>query len=179
MNLREIHITDAEAFIRLLSRIESESPYALLEAGERRTTIRDQMAEIESLLESDNHTILIVEDGDELVAWMGAYGSSHRRVRHSVLLAIGVRDDYRRKGIGSWLFQEMEKWAWNHSIRRMELLVLSENKPAIALYRKMGFQIEGTKRESYLLDGEYMDEYLMSKLLIKPEPPKRNPFPRW
>ncbi|MEZ4774161.1 MAG: GNAT family N-acetyltransferase [Bacteroidia bacterium] len=179
MNLREIHVTDAEAFIKLLSTIESESPFALLEPGERRTTIREQMDEIETILDRDNQTILIVEDGAELVGWLGAFGDSHRRTRHNVLLAVGVREDYRRKGIGSWLFTEIEKWAWAHNIRRMELIVLSQNKAGIGLYRKMGFQIEGTKRESYLLDGEYVDEYIMSKLLIRPEPPKRNPFPKW
>lgn len=179
MNLREIHVTDAEAFIKLLATIEAESPFALLEPGERRTTIREQMDEIEAILDRDNQTILIVEDGADLVGWLGAFGDSHRRTRHNVLLAVGVREDYRRKGIATWLFTEIEKWAWTHDIRRMELIVLSQNKAGIGLYRKMGFQIEGTKRESYLLDGEYVDEYIMSKLLIRPEPPKRNPFPKW
>ncbi|MDX2248493.1 MAG: GNAT family N-acetyltransferase [Bacteroidia bacterium] len=179
MNLREIHVTDAEAYLDLLSSIESESPYALLEPGERRTTIREQMAEIEAILARDNQTILVVEDGADLVGWLGAFGETYRRVEHNVLLGVGVHENYRRRGIGTWLFTEIEKWAWDQNIRRMELLVLTQNKPAISLYRKMGFQIEGTKRESYLLNGEYLDEYLMSKLLVRPEPPRRNPFPKW
>lgn len=179
MNLREIHVTDAEAYLKLLSSIEADSPYALLEPGERRNTIRDQMEEIESILARPNQTILIVEDGAELVGWIGAFGEHYRRIRHSVLVGIGVRSDYRGRGIGTWLMGELEKWAWGNQIRRMELLVQTSNKTGINLYRKMGFQIEGTKRDSYVIDGKYVDEYLMSKLLIKPEKPKKNPFPKW
>lgn len=179
MNLREIHVTDAEAYLDLLKDIESESPYSLLKPNERKTTIREQMEEIEDILSRDNQIIFVIEDGPKLVAWLGAFGQSYYRVNHSVIIGIGVRKGYRRQGWGTLLFTELEKWAWKGGIRRLELLVQNDNKPAISLYRKMGFQIEGTKRDSYQIDGRYVDEYLMAKLLIEPEPPKRNPYPKW
>ncbi|QQP13453.1 LD-carboxypeptidase [Lysinibacillus agricola] len=43
--------------------------------------------------------------------------------------------------------------------------VMANNTAGVALYEKMGFEIEGTKRHSLYVDGEYMDEYYMSKLL--------------
>lgn len=39
------------------------------------------------------------------------------------------------------------------------------NYAALALYRKMGFQQEGIKRDSLWVEQRYVDEYLMSKLL--------------
>jgi RimJ/RimL family protein N-acetyltransferase len=42
---------------------------------------------------------------------------------------------------------------------------MTHNIAGIALYKKMGFEIEGTKRDSLLINGEYVDEYYMSKLL--------------
>jgi RimJ/RimL family protein N-acetyltransferase len=179
MNLREIHVTDAEAYLDLLKEIEHESPYSLLKPNERQTTVREQMDEITDILSRDNQTIFVVEDGPKLVAWLGAFGQSYERVHHSVIIGIGVRKGYRRQGWGTLLFMELEKWAKKQGIRRLELLVQSDNKPAISLYRKMGFQIEGTKRESYQIEGRYVDEYLMSRLLVEPEPPKRNPYPKW
>lgn len=179
MNLREIHVTDAEAYLELMTAIEEESPYALLEAGERRTSVREQMDEINHILSADNQTILIVEDGATLVGWIGAFGERYQRISHSVLVGVGVRKTYQGKGIGTWLFEELEKWAWDRQIRRLELLVATKNKAGSKLYRKMGFQIEGTKRESYQIDGEYIDEYLMAKLLKQPEPPKKDRFPKW
>ena len=179
MNLREIHPTDAAAFNKLLTQLEMESPHLLLEPGERKTTEKEQMEDIEEMLASDNQTIFIVEDGAELIGWCGAYGSKYRRIRHQVLLAVGILKGYRNRGIGTQLFTVMEDWARKNGIRRLELLVQTNNKAGIALYRKMGFQIEGTKRESYCIDGEYIDEYLMAKILKKKEPERKSRFPRW
>lgn len=179
MNLREIHATDAAAYVQLLAQIERESPYALLEPEERRTTIQEQWDEIEQIRRSDNQMIWIVEDRDRLVAWLGAFGERYRRVSHNVLVGIGVLAPYRNQGLGTRLFSALEQWAWKHQIHRLELFVANENQAGIALYQKMGFQIEGTRRESYQIDGRYVDEYLMAKLLIPPEPPKKNLYSKW
>lgn len=179
MNLRPIHSTDAAAFIHLQEQIEAESPFALLERGERRTSIKAQQEEIDDVLRRDNQIIFVVEDRDQLVGWLGAWGEPYRRIRHSVLIGVGVLAAYRRQGVATQLFEALEAWAWARSIRRLELLVQTGNTAGITLYRKMGFQIEGTKRQSYCLDGTYQDEYLMSKLLVVPEKPPHNPYPRW
>ena len=179
MNLREIHPTDAAAFNKLLSQLETESPHMLLEAGERDTTEKEQMEEIQHMLASDNQTIFIFEDGAELVGWCGAFGEKYRRTRHTILLAVGILEAYRKRGLGTRLFETMEAWAKKRGIRRMELLVQTNNKAGIALYRKMGFQIEGTKRGSYQIDGKYLDEYLMAKMLVKPKVQKRSRYPKW
>ena len=39
------------------------------------------------------------------------------------------------------------------------------NQRGVGLYKKMGFDIEGTKRDALLVDGTYVDEYYMSKLI--------------
>jgi len=39
------------------------------------------------------------------------------------------------------------------------------NIRAIALYENCGFEREGLKRHSLRIDGTYVDEYYMSKLL--------------
>ena len=128
MNLREIHLTDAEAYIKLLSQLEKESPFVLLEAGERKTGILEQMDEIREIEASDNQIIFVVEDRDKLVAWCGAFGERYRRVRHTVLIGIGVLEGYRSKGWGTKLFEAIEEWAWKQDIRRLELLVQTKNK---------------------------------------------------
>lgn len=42
---------------------------------------------------------------------------------------------------------------------------MENNEAGIALYKKMGFDIEGIKRNSLYVDGQYINEYYMSKLL--------------
>ncbi|MDX1908415.1 MAG: GNAT family N-acetyltransferase [Bacteroidia bacterium] len=179
MNIRPIHVTDAAAYLALLQRLEAESPYAGLEAGERRTSVREQMDDLYSLPASSNSMIIIAEDGDTLVGWLGASGSTGSRTRHRTQLQVGVLQSYQRQGVGAGMYQQLETWARRQDLRRLELQVVSDNKPGIQFFRKMGFQIEGTTRESYRIGDEYYDEYLMSKLIAEPVPPPRNPFPKW
>ena len=40
-----------------------------------------------------------------------------------------------------------------------------DNHAGIALYKKMGFEIEGVKKDSLLINDQYVDEYYMSKIL--------------
>jgi len=42
---------------------------------------------------------------------------------------------------------------------------MAHNARAIRLYKRMGFAIEGTKRQALLVNGTYVDEYYMAKLL--------------
>jgi RimJ/RimL family protein N-acetyltransferase len=41
---------------------------------------------------------------------------------------------------------------------------MAHNERAISLYRKCGFQIEGTRRAAILLEGSYVDELATAKL---------------
>jgi RimJ/RimL family protein N-acetyltransferase len=47
-------------------------------------------------------------------------------------------------------------------LRRVELTVHTTNQRAIAAYKRCGFQVEGVRRSSLLVDGKYVDEYLMA-----------------
>lgn len=69
--------------------------------------------------------------------------------------------------MGLCLFREMDIWAMNNGIVRLELSVMTHNQAALGLYTKSGFEIEGTKRKSLIIDGEWVDEYYMSKILQK------------
>jgi RimJ/RimL family protein N-acetyltransferase len=50
-------------------------------------------------------------------------------------------------------------------IRRLQLIVQSHNRTARALYEKMGFVVEGTRKDALRVEGSYVDGYYMAKLL--------------
>ncbi len=72
---------------------------------------------------------------------------------------------HQRMGLGTQLFEKIEEWAKDHQIYRLELMVMKHNQAAIALYQKMDFQVEGIKRDNLFLNGEWIDEILMAKIL--------------
>ena len=50
-------------------------------------------------------------------------------------------------------------------MHRLELTVSTMNHRAISLYEKVGFAREGVKRHSLNIEGRYVDELYMSKLV--------------
>lgn len=165
MKIRPIKISDSERLVHLIKQVESESPFMLYESGERKIEPKQQEKRIETMQKEGNSTILVAEVNDELIGYLIAMGGNARRNKHSVYVVIGVLRHYRGTGIGTRLLSHLEDWAANHNIHRLELSVITSNEAGVRLYKKMGFEIEGTKRHSLYIDGEFVDEYYMSKLL--------------
>ncbi|MEH7236825.1 GNAT family N-acetyltransferase [Bacillus sp. JJ1562] len=165
MLVREITPADAEEFVKLTQQVEETSEYMLWEAGERKANPDQQRKMIDRIGSDKNSTILVAEEEGQLSGFLMAIGGNARRNKHSVYIVIGILKDSRGKGVGTQLFNELEKWALSHQIHRLELTVVTQNAAGLSLYKKMGFEIEGTKRHSLLINGVFVDEYYMSKIL--------------
>lgn len=164
MLIREINIDGAEHFIKLIKKVESQSDFMLMEPGERKTTSEQQRKHLEQIQQQNNSTIFVAEVESELVGYLIAKGGSVKRTKHSAYIVIGILQSYRGKGIGTELFNHVDKWASKYNISRLELTAVTENKAGLTLYQKSGFEIEGTKRNPLIIDGKSFDEYYMSKL---------------
>jgi RimJ/RimL family protein N-acetyltransferase len=55
--------------------------------------------------------------------------------------------------------------------RKLSLRVLGPNTAAQKLYSRCGFEIEGTLRAEFLLDGQYVDDVLMARQLFREDQP--------
>jgi RimJ/RimL family protein N-acetyltransferase len=77
---------------------------------------------------------------------------------------MGLLAAYRGKGLGGLLAVQAIEAARNGGIERIELEVFASNTTAIALYEKLGFVVEGTKRRARKLDGQYDDNVCMALL---------------
>lgn len=165
MIIREIQTEDARRFLELCKQTDSESDFLLFEKNERSTTVEEQRKSIESFIRSNNGTIFVVEDEHELVGYLLARGGSARKNQHSVYIVIAILQSHTGKGLGTALFKRLEEWAQEKGIRRLELGVMAPNVHALSLYKKMGFEIEGKKLNVFFMDGTYIDEYMMAKML--------------
>ncbi|WP_369596733.1 GNAT family N-acetyltransferase [Tuberibacillus sp. Marseille-P3662] len=166
MLIREIRPEDAENFVCLIKQVETQANFMLMESGERKTSIEQQRQQLERMEQQSHSTIFVAEQEEgKLVGYLVVIGGSVKRTKHSAYLVIGILEEYRGRGIGTKLFQRVEDWAINHNISRLELTVVTQNEAGVALYKKTGFEIEGMKRHSLVIDGAFFNEYLMSKLL--------------
>ena len=82
-------------------------------------------------------------------------GSSHcsfrldrARYRHRAELALSVRQDYWRQGLGRRLMEIQETWCRGQGIEKLCLEVDTKNLRAMGLYLSRGFEVEGTLRRA-------------------------------
>ncbi|MEK5032043.1 GNAT family N-acetyltransferase [Paenibacillus sp. FSL R7-0302] len=164
VTLRELLPGDAAALLNLQDRLDGETSFMLLAPGERKSGISQVEEMIRGLHQAENSLILGAEADGELVGYLSVQGGSFSRNKHSAYIVIGILKAYQGMGIGSGLFREMELWVKRSGIMRLELTVMQHNEQAVALYKKQGFEIEGLKRKSLLVDGQWVDEYYMGKI---------------
>jgi len=109
--------------------------------------------------------MLVAEVAGEVVGDLGLHAASRSpRRRHAGLIGMSVRDDWQGRGVGSALLaaavELADRWI---GYTRLELMVYTDNPAALALYRKFGFEIEGTARGYAMRDGAYVDAYMMAR----------------
>lgn len=106
---------------------------------------------------------------EEVVGNIGLSVLTRPRRRHVGTLGMAVRDDWQGRGVGSALMTAALELAdgWLQ-LTRVELTVFTDNAPAVALYEKFGFVLEGTHKGYAFRDGAYVDTYTMARL--RPEP---------
>lgn len=97
---------------------------------------------------------LVAAEGDTIVGFGGIMLSADE----AHLMNLAVAPEHRRRGLGSGLVVALMEHACDVGAVAMTLEVRSSNQPAIALYRELGFTVEGT-RTGYYPDGE--DAHIM------------------
>ena len=164
MLIRQIQRDDAAQLLQLKLQLDRETQFMLFEPDERKLTIEEQEQQIENIL-AKGGMIFVAEHEQQLIGYLGATAYAFYRTRHSVTIVIGIIQAFTGQGIGTSLFVVMEEWARKKHLHRLELTVMTDNVVGIALYKKRGFEIEGTRKDAYLVNNRYVDEYMMAKLL--------------
>ena len=114
----------------------------------------------------DEKYMLVACIEGEIVAMGGLdlFPKSPRR-RHAGHIGLAVHDKWQAKGVGTALMKALievaDKWL---NLSRLELTVFTDNEPAVKLYKKLGFVVEGTHKKFAFRDGEYVDVYAMARV---------------
>lgn len=164
---RKLKQGESQRLWDLMNQLDDETRYMMYEPGERKEKTSDP-GRLEGVIEDaldDSSFFLVAEDNDKLVGYISAQRERLKRVAHTAYIVVGILKKYTNQGIGTAFFQYLDAWAQEKKVSRLELTVVCENEAAVHLYKKAGFEIEGTKRMSFRLNGKFLDEYYMAKLI--------------
>jgi putative acetyltransferase len=117
---------------------------------------------IANMPEGSVQTVALL-DG-QLVGTAGIVALKGRR-NHVGIVWMAVHDEFQNRGIGGALMAALIDTADNWlNLRRLELTVYVDNAAGVALYKKFGFQIEGTRRQDAFRGGAFVDAFAMARL---------------
>ena len=127
--------TDQQALIAIIM----QSPQYLL-GEEWGTTQEEQLAKAKKYLESDKYATLVLEIDKEPVGFVNycVYPILNETV--AMLHLLGVSNNHKRRGYGSLLAHKALEAIKKEKPAYVMLTVQSKNKPAVALYEKLGFK---------------------------------------
>lgn len=164
MFIRPITLDDVENFYHMMCWLDEETEYMMYEPGERQlksNNLDDLKERIEVAVSGEDFLMVAVNDNEEIVGYIWAERGKMNRISHTAYIITGIRKAYHRQGIGSKFFNILYEWAGENGIVRLEFV----NTGAKHLYEKNGFIVEGVRLKSMKVNGRFVDEYYMGKIL--------------
>ena len=165
--IREAEPGDAAELVTFLNRVSLETDFTSLDGDGILLTSEEMEIFLNKQASSDNQITLLAFLNDEIAGLINITADQRKRVRHigDFFIVIGKR--YWNNGLGNLLLEEVIEWAQASGVlRRLQLTVQTRNLAAVHLYQKHGFVIEGSQeRGAYIEEGEFVDVYLMGRLI--------------
>ena len=110
----------------------------------------------------ENGAGFLAMDKDTACGIAGSFLDQNDRTR-AHLISMWTAPTHRQRGIGRLLVNEVLNWARGRNARILQLMVTSNNEPAICFYQRLGFTRTG-RTEPYPNDPAVI-EYEMSRAI--------------
>jgi len=160
VTLRGIALADIEGFRACIGAVMAEREYL---AFQEPFPLEQTAAFVAANIARGNPQ-LVAEDGEHVVGWCDVRRETIPIYAHEGMLGMGLLQEYRGRGIGERLIRATLDAARVAGFERISLSVYARNTAAMALYRKVGFVLEGTRVRGKKLDGAYDDVHTMALL---------------
>ncbi len=109
--------------------------------------------------------LFLAEAGGRIVGQADVAPGRWPKETHVGTIGIAIQAAWRDAGLGRALMERALAWMRDRQFRKACLSVFSTNARAIALYRHLGFEVEGVRRRQFRVRDAWVDEVLMAKWL--------------
>jgi RimJ/RimL family protein N-acetyltransferase len=161
--LRPAVAGDFDAYMDAFEAVAAEGRWMGAEAPIDRAARR---AGFDGAVAGDGSVLFVADAGGEIV------GAIYAGVNGGVVdLGMFVVDRHRGGGIGRALLEAVIDWARAAGAHKISLAAWPTNHPALGLYARYGFRVEGTRRRHYRRrNGALWDSVVMGLVLDEESP---------
>lgn len=162
--LREAQINDAQELLVVVKEYAEESEFVPYIQGEFNLTVDEEIAWIQSFIDSNNSLLLIAIHNNRIIGNISINGAQREMMKHTACIGIGMLASWRSKGLESAFFEAAINWAIkNELLEILWLATYATNENGIALYRKFGFAEIGRHPHFIKLSSDkYVDDITMT-----------------
>ncbi len=116
-----------------------------------------------------NNFLLGAFDGDTIIGTcsVNLLRHDHPYSGHAAGMGMSVLQKYTHNGIGGKFFEIGEKWARENGVHKLQAEIRHNNIPSIANCIKHGFIITGINYDAAFINGKWVHEYIVEKVLDK------------
>ena len=164
MRVRPAEPGDAARLVELARDVGGEEEGWLITGGEWRTP-GEERRYLRSIRRHPHAAVFVAETDGTIIGRLSIARDAHPASDHVADVGLMVDRGHRRRGAGTALMVEAERWARQVGVRKLELHVFPYNEAAIALYEGLGYEREGFRRSHYRRGAELVDAILMAKEL--------------
>lgn len=161
MDIRPVTVGDAEN-LRAIYNAEVLDSTVTFDIVPR--TVAEQVAWITH--HQGAHPAVVAADGPA-IAGFGSLSAYKERAAYSTTVedSVYVHRDWRRRGVGKLLLEELVALATGHGFHSVMARVADHNVASVDLHRACGFEVVGTEREVGRKFGRWLDVTLLQRIL--------------
>ncbi|MCK6255562.1 GNAT family N-acetyltransferase [Fictibacillus sp. KIGAM418] len=163
--IREAVPADAQNIIDFYNVVGGETDFLSFGGNEFTRNAGEYETYIENVAAEENSIMLLATIGDAIISIATINSSQKARTKHDGMLEIVISQTHTGMGLGERMMTELIEWAKHNRItRRISLVTREDNHRAIALYKKLGFEVEGLIRNDTYFNGVYYSTVVMGLL---------------
>ena len=112
-----------------------------------------------------NSIFLVAESNCKVIGQLNISINKSVHRKHAAGMGLVVDAHFLNKGVGTLLMKTgielADRWL---NIKRLELSVYCDNEPALKLYKKFGFEVEGRMKAFAFRNGQFVDALRMARI---------------
>ncbi|WP_348550592.1 N-acetyltransferase family protein [Acidithiobacillus sp.] len=139
MSQHRLRLAVAEDLAQIVAIYNSTIASGVVTADTESVSVASRRAWLEGH-DAARRPVWVMEEEERICAWM-SFSDFYGRpaYRHTVELAIYVREDQRGRGLGSALLQHAMESAPHFAVTTLLAFVFAENRASLRLFEKFGF----------------------------------------